>query len=306
MIKQCAKVILFVLLAGGLILSCASQEDTVYLNNKINAIQRQTKNERVELENTIENLKEAFAASENKSMEIEKKLKEGQESLRLSLTQILTDMEEIKEVVQSLTGTVEENRHLIKSALEVDITKEDSKLFQIKELLRKVDDLQSRLLNIEARSSSGVSPGKKAGGLRNQATPDKEQKAAVSTEKKPQTESDIYNEMLGYYKSGSYKKALDGFKEFIKLYPKSSLADNAAFWTGECYKGLESYEEAILAYQKVIDEYPKGNKVPAAILQQAVSFEKINDNTTAKLLLKKLIKNFPNSKEAEIASKKLK
>jgi len=77
MIKQCVKIILFVLLAGGLILSCASQEDTVYLNNKINAIQRQTKNDRVELENTIENLKEAFAASENKSMEIEKKIERG-------------------------------------------------------------------------------------------------------------------------------------------------------------------------------------------------------------------------------------
>ncbi len=306
MIKQCVKIILFFLLSGGFILSCASQEDTVYLNNKINAIQRQTKNDRVELETTIENLKESLAASENKSLELERKLREDQESMRLSLTRILTDMEEIKEVVQNLTGTVEENRHLIKSALEVDITKEDSKLFQIKELLRKVEDLQSRLLNIESRSGSGVSPGKKEAGLKKQATPDKKQKETGSTGKKAQTESDIYNEMLGHYKSGSYKRALEGFKEFITLYPKSSLADNAAFWIGECYKGLESYEEAILAYQKVIDEYPKGNKVPAAILQQAVSFEKINDNTTAKLLLKKLIKNFPNSKEAEIASQKLK
>lgn len=306
MSKRFARMALLFLLAGGFVLSCASQQDTVYLNNKINAIQRQAKNDSLELERAIEGLKDSLAASENKSREMEKNLSNEQESIRLSLTQILSEMEELKDVFQDLTGRVEENRHLIKSSLEVDITKEDSKLFQIKELLRRVEDLESRLLKTEGRQGAIAPSGKKSTRAKKEMIPAKEEKKPPAAKKKPQTESDIYNKMLGHYKSGSYKKALEGFKEFIKLYPKSNLADNAAFWIGECYKGLESYEEAILAYQKVIDEYPKGNKVPAAILQQAISFEKINDNTTAKLLLKKLVKNYPNSKEAEIASKKLK
>ncbi|MFB0533101.1 MAG: tetratricopeptide repeat protein, partial [Desulfatiglandales bacterium] len=64
--------------------------------------------------------------------------------------------------------------------------------------------------------------------------------------------------------------------------------------------------EAILAYQKVINDYPKGNKVPIAMLHQAFAFEKINDKTTANLVFKKVVKNFPDTKEAEIAKKRLK
>ena len=307
MTNQLIKVIVFILAATGFIVSCASQEDTIYLNNQLNAIQRQTKNDSMEFQKTINDLKESIRASESKPRETEIALKKDQESLRLSFAQVEADMEEIKNIVRKLTGKVEESRHLMKGAIEVDTTKEDSMVSQIKELLHMVEGLRSRVLKIEnSYALSGSADKKEAGKKRTQPAPDKKQKQPIASEKKSQTEPDIYNATLGYYKSGSYEKAIDGFKEFLKLYPKSSLADNANFWVGECHRALKNYEEAILAYQKVIDGYPKGNKVPAAMLKQAVSFEKINDKTTAKLLFKKLIKKYPKSKEAETARKRLK
>ena len=127
---------------------------------------------------------------------------------------------------------------------------------------------------------------------------------SVSQEKKL-TESELYERALGYYRDGHYEEATAGFKGFLKLYPKSNLADNAHFWIGECYGALKRYEEAILAYQRVINGYPKGNKVPIAMLHQAFAFEKIDDKTTAGIVFKKLLKNFPDTKEAEIAKGRL-
>jgi len=126
-----------------------------------------------------------------------------------------------------------------------------------------------------------------------------------STLKKKETELDQYNRALAYYRNEQYKEAMGVFKSYAWLYPKSKLADNAYFWIGECYRSLTRYGEAIFAYQKIINDYPKGNKVPAAMLQQALTFERIHDKTAAILVYKRLINNFPETKEAQIARKRL-
>ena len=116
----------------------------------------------------------------------------------------------------------------------------------------------------------------------------------------------LYDINMDIYRKEKYEEAIVGFKNFLKKYPTSTLADNAAFWIGESYMSLKQYEQAILAFQKVIKTYPRGNKVPNATLRQALAFYELNDKTSAKLLLRKLIKNYPKSNEAKIAGSKLK
>jgi len=116
----------------------------------------------------------------------------------------------------------------------------------------------------------------------------------------------LYDVNMDLYRKEKYEEAIVGFKNFLRKYPKSKLADNAAFWIGESYMALKQYEQAILAFQKVMKKYPRGNKVPNALLRQALAFYELNDKTSAKLLLKKLIKKYPKSNEAKIARNKLK
>jgi tol-pal system protein YbgF len=178
---------------------------------------------------------------------------------------------------------------------------------QMKELFSVVDELKSRIEKIESSLSFKPSVNKEMTGLK-MALPVQGtlQKDIFPPQEKKLTESEVYDRALGLYRDDRYEEAMAGFKNFLKLYPKSDLADNAHFWIGECHRALAKYEEAILAYQRAINGYPKGNKVPAAMLQQAFAFEKIDDKTTANLVLKKLVKNFPKTKEAEIARKRLK
>ena len=294
--------------------SCASQKDIIYLNNQLNALYRQSKKDGKRFEKSLKKLEEEIKANESTQREIEKSLnedkkflKEDQGSLRLHFAQVEADLVEIKDKIQGLTGKVEENSHLLKGTIEEETTKDDAMVSQMKELSSVVDELKSRIEKIESSLSSKPSVNKEMTGLK-MALPVQGtlQKDISPPQEKKLTESEIYDRALGLYRDDRYEEAMAGFNNFLKLYPKSDLADNAHFWIGECHRALAKYEEAILAYQRVINGYPKGNKVPVAMLQQAFAFEKIDDKTTANLVLKKLVKNFPKTKEAEIARKRLK
>lgn len=288
--------------------SCASQRDVVSLNNQVNALYRQTRKDGKAFEKSIKKLEEKTKADEARQKEIERALREDQESVRLQVAQLGADLVGMAEHIQMLTGSVEENSHLLKRTIEGDTTREDSMVSQVKEISLVVDKLKSRIDKIENYIGFEASVTKKKAGLEKK-TPPPEQigpKDISVPEKEKLTESAIYDTALGYYREGRYEEAIAGFENFLKLYPKSDLSDNAYFWIGESHRELEKYEEAILAYQKVINDYPKGNKVPVAMLHQAFAFEKINDKTTANLVFKKVVKNFPDTKEAEIAKKRLK
>jgi len=286
--------------------SCASQNDVIYLNNQVKALYQQSK----ETEKSVNELEEKVKAHASLQQEVKRMLNENknQESIRLHLAQAEADLMETRDEVRELTGKVEENSHLLKRSIEEDTTETDTMVTKISDLSSVVDELKQRMGKIE--SSLGLEPSinRKRAGLEERVSPVQKapQKATSPPQKKELTESEIYDKALGYYRNERYEEAKSEFNDFVRLYPKSDLADNAYFWIGECHKGLKNYEEAILAYQKVINSYPKGNKVPSAMLQQALTFEKINDHTTANLVLKKLAANFPNTEEAGIARKRLK
>lgn len=119
------------------------------------------------------------------------------------------------------------------------------------------------------------------------------------------TEDQRYQKAKQAFDAGEYETARDGFAALLKRYPKSKHADNAQFWIGEIYYREKWYEKAILEYQKVVEKYPKGNKVAAALLKQGFSFSSLKDKANARLILKELIRKYPDSKEAQIARKKL-
>lgn len=277
------------------IISCASQKDIIYLNSQLNALYRQTKKEGKRVEISIKELKE-----------IERVLKDDQDSIRLSLARLGADLAEIKDNIQGLTGRVEENSYLLKRTVEGDTTEEDALVSQMKKLSLMAEDLKSRIESIENHVSFEITLTKKKAGPE-KALPDQDigKKDSSPPEKKELTESEIYERTMVYYKDGRYGEAIAGFKNFVRSYPRSDLADNAHFWIGECHRAVEKYEEAILAYQRVINDYPNGNKVPSAMFHQAIAFEKINDKITANLVFKKLVKRFPKTEEAEIARKRL-
>jgi tol-pal system protein YbgF len=256
--------------------SCVTEDKFLYLSKRIDAVEAKTDKELV---------------SNNR---------------RLATNS--AEMDQLKEEMRFLNGRLDENSHLLKRSIEGD-TMEGA---GVSELREKMTRLELRIDRIS--TYLGLEPMIRPSGKNISTTPvttaQIRKPATPITQPEPEVkippDQTLYDVNMDIYRKGKYEEAIIGFKNFQKKYPKSKLADNAAFWIGESYMDLQQYEQAILAFQKVIKKYPRGNKVPNATLRQALAFYELNDKTSAKLLLRKLIKKYPKSNEAKIARNKLK
>jgi tol-pal system protein YbgF len=263
----------------------------------------------------LEYLNDQVVSLNRKVANLEEKMGEDNLSaIRSNQATMGADLDQVKGDVKRLSGRVQDNEHIIKRTVERDLGDQDG-------MTQNLDDLSRRVIRLERMLAHqqeylGLEP-----------PPDLEPREEVAPapkpdEKKPVTPRDTgeierpaggtmtadlqaYDRALKLYREGRYEDAIEGFKAFLRNYPKSDRSDNAQFWIAECHMRLKQYEQAILAYQGVIKNYPGGNKVPNALLRQAMAFLEINDKTSSKLLLKKIIKKYPSSSEAAIAKKKL-
>lgn len=105
---------------------------------------------------------------------------------------------------------------------------------------------------------------------------------------------------------GNYDLAIAGFREFLKLYPTSSLADNSQYWIGEGYYAQKKYQEALAEFEKVITLYPHQDKVAAAHYKSGLCHKELGNKTAARENWEILIKSFPRSPEAGLARDRIK
>jgi tol-pal system protein YbgF len=256
--------------------SCLYDNDIAYLNDQVIALSRRVKS----LEDALDT-----------------KVRSGQVNLQ-------TDIDAVQEQVRRLNGRIEENERLVKRAVERDLGDQDAMRNSVGTVSERVAALEGiveqhhRYLNLPATQPKP--------GTAEEPPPAVKPVSPPTAAVEPKTrETELYDKSIALYRDGKYEESVEGFKTFLKTFPKSDRADNAHFWIGESYMALKQYEQAILAYQEVIKNYPKGNKVPSALLRQAFAFLEIKDQTSAKLLLNRVVKNHPNSSEAKIAQNKL-
>jgi tol-pal system protein YbgF len=283
------------IIIGSLLLfsSCVTDDDFQYHNDQIVALNKR-----------VNSLQETT----------ESKLDSKLVSTREQQAKTAIEIDKIREEMRNVSGRLDENNHLVRRAIERDTTTQDDMNSTITDLKDRISELELKVNRINAylgieidSQQQGQDLGKTPAVAQMPVPQAKVAKKPVPEVKKPEEspEERLYNLTLGLYRQEKYEEAIAGFKNFIKKFPKSKLADNAQFWIGESYMALKQYEQAILAFQSVIKKYPKGNKVPNAILRQALAFYEIKDKTSARLLLKKLIKKYPKSSEAKIAKAKL-
>jgi len=74
-------------------------------------------------------------------------------------------------------------------------------------------------------------------------------------------EAVIFNRGYKYLSENKYEQSREQFTAFLKQYPESPEASDAAFWIAESYFRQGQYEEAILDFQNFIEDYGKDIKV---------------------------------------------
>ncbi len=228
------------------------------------------------------------------------------DTVNSSQAAIMVEIDALKNDLRELAGRVEDNEHLIKYNLEKELGEKGDAKADINVIAEKIDRLE-KMVN-HHHQYLNLEPFQYINKTNDPATPVSEGNVTtLNTVNGVEKAKDVllYESSLDLFNDEKYEQALSSFKSFLDTYPKSNLADNAQFWIGECFMGLNQYEHAILEFNKVIKNYPKENKVPNAMYRQAIAMQKIGEATGAKIVLKNLIKMYPKSPEAADAEKKL-
>jgi tol-pal system protein YbgF len=120
-----------------------------------------------------------------------------------------------------------------------------------------------------------------------------------------QSPDSIYYTAYSDFLAKNYKLAIDGFKQFVRLYPKHTRTDNAIYWIGECYYTQRLFQEAINTFDEVIDKYSDGDKVMGATLKKGFALVEMGKESEGINVLKGLISQYPLSDEAKLAQRKI-
>ena len=99
--------------------------------------------------------------------------------------------------------------------------------------------------------------------------------------------------------------AVKAFERFISDYSKSPLVANAHYWLGETWYARGKYDQAKKHFLVVLKNHKGSNKEAGAALKLGYSFAANKQWDFAKQTLQDVMKFFPNTREAELAEKKL-
>jgi len=129
--------------------------------------------------------------------------------------------------------------------------------------------------------------------------------AAPATAADPGAGNPIYEAAQGQRRIGNYQGAIVAFQNFIKQYPKSSLAPRAQYWIGDSYFNLRDFKLAVASQQTLIKTYPDSPSVPDAMLNIASSQIEMGESSTGRKTLEDLVAKYPVSDAADKAKRRL-
>ena len=166
-------------------------------------------------------------------------------------------------------------------------------LNDIKNSLNKLNDKIMNIPPVAGGNSTGAA--------------DNKPNSANSTEASlTQDPSTIYYAAYSDYIKENFDLAIEGFRQFIRNFPESGLADNSLYWIGECYYAKKKYQDAINTFNELLNKYKDGDKAPAAFLKKGYALLEMGRQSEGLAILKELISRFPLSEESSLAGQKIK
>lgn len=177
-------------------------------------------------------------------------------------------------------------------------------------------DLDARVKALAAASSAaggaasgsggvGATGGGGTAGSSDTSTPATPAAGAPEDSAASPTEQTVYSQSFDALKAGSYSIAITGFKDFLKNYPQSPLADNAQYWLGEAYYVNHDYDSAAEAFRAVVKKWPDARKAPDALLKLGYTQYEQKQYAAARATLTAVTQKYPGTDAARLATDKL-
>lgn len=167
----------------------------------------------------------------------------------------------------------------------------------------KLDDIMARFRIVSERQAprrvEPVVTAPPAGGM---ATPGTPPATAEPTGPEP---THLYDTATQDLTQGRYGLALTGYRDFLRRFPDSDLADNAQYGVGECFFAQAQFDSALVEYARVGARWGEGDRAPAALYKLGLCEDRLGRAADARRSFEDLVKRFPQSGEAQLARDRL-
>tara|TARA_R110002012_G_scaffold56123_2_gene143627 strand:+ start:13395 stop:16418 length:3024 start_codon:yes stop_codon:yes gene_type:complete len=100
---------------------------------------------------------------------------------------------------------------------------------------------------------------------------------------------------------GNNSTKIDGLNEFLRMYPSSSLRDDALFELGNSYINNNQESLGLQTYDRIVDEYSGSRFAPRGLLRSGLVYYNSSRNDQALDKLKEVVQKYPNTQEAKQA-----
>lgn len=115
----------------------------------------------------------------------------------------------------------------------------------------------------------------------------------------------LYDSAWADYAAGQWSLAIEGFKTFIRSFPKSELADDAQYLIGDSFLLDGKFADALDAYEQVIKNYPTGDKLSDAYYKRGVALDRLGQADRARQSYEYVVKNYPETAAGRLAKQRL-
>ena len=181
------------------------------------------------------------------------------------------------------------------------------------QLQGRVDELRRRVDMLALQFDVGPAPS-------GPATPPSPAPTVAQRAAPPGTQaSDLYQTAYIDFTRGHYNLAIAAFREYVRLYPGTPLAEKAQYWIGESHfslakahqtrgetdRAVQEFERAVQEFRAVAITYPRGDRVPSALYKEALALAELGQLSLAEARLQFLLDQFPSTEEAAQAKDEL-
>ena len=111
----------------------------------------------------------------------------------------------------------------------------------------------------------------------------------------------LYDQATADLTQGRYPMALLGYREFLRRFPDTDLADNAQYGAGECFFAQAQFDSASVEYARVGARWATGDRAPAALYKLGLCQDRLGRSADSRSTFEDLVKRFPQSGEAQLA-----
>ena len=278
-----------VLLGALLLAGCATTGDLQRSNDQV-----------AELQQELANVKRT-AAGKEEMQSVNQRIAQQTEQLLKSNATLVAKVDQMDERLQNAVGATEQTNYRI-----------DRLVQQLTQAQRDIEDLKARVAFTAATAAPGPATGTAAPGaapVPPPVAPPVPSMSEINVPAPANTQAanpmELYQSAYRDYQRGNFDLAIGGFADFVKQNPNSDLADNAAYWIGECLFSQKKYQEAIAQFDGVVTKFPHSDKVPGALLKKGYAYISLGEKAQGIVQLQYVVHEHPSSQEASLARQRL-